>query len=71
MARAAALRPLRLSPPTLPLLPLLLLLLRETGERTQTPTRRARNHPFPYPEQEGRYDQARLPPSFLLSELGV
>ncbi|XP_040108495.1 nectin-2 isoform X3 [Oryx dammah] len=31
MARAAALRPLRLSPPTLPLLPLLLLLLRETG----------------------------------------
>ncbi|XP_068847855.1 nectin-2 isoform X1 [Capricornis sumatraensis] len=31
MARAAALRPLRLSPPTLPLLPLLLLLVRETG----------------------------------------
>ncbi|XP_043755375.1 nectin-2 isoform X1 [Cervus elaphus] len=31
MARATALRPLRLSPPTLPLLPLLLLLLRETG----------------------------------------
>lgn len=69
MARAAALRPLRLSPPKLPLLPLLLLLVRETGERTQTPPRRARNHPFPYP-QKGRDDKARLPPS-LLSELGV
>lgn len=62
MARDAALPPSKLSPLKLPLLPLLLLLLRETGERPQAPPRRARTHPLPYPQQEGGDDEARPPP---------